>query len=74
MYRPSVVIHHVKRASSSQSQRAPYEFQRAMWLFYEKHYADTTPRLVHGLVLGGLALRGGPKLLREMLAGAKASR
>lgn len=71
VYRPAVVVRHVKRASSSKSARAPYEFQRAMWLFYEKHYAKTTPRLVHGLVMLGLALRGGPKLVREMTAAAR---
>lgn len=70
-YRPSVVVHHVKRASSAGSDRARYEFQRAMWLFYHKHYAATTPRLVHALVMGGIALRGGPRLAREMAAAAR---
>jgi len=67
VYRPHVVIHHVKRAASRASPQARFEFQRAMWLFYAKHYAATTPRLVHGLVLLGLALRGGPRLVRDML-------
>jgi GT2 family glycosyltransferase len=67
-YRPQVVIHHVKRAASRASPQARYEFQRAMWLFYLKHYAASTPRPVHGLVLLGLALRGGPRLLRDMRA------
>jgi GT2 family glycosyltransferase len=74
VYRPSVVVHHVKRASSSQSERAAYEFQRAMWLFYRKHYERQTPRLVHAMVLAGLALKGGPKLLREMRAAARQDR
>ena len=43
-----------------------------MWLFYDKHYAATTPRWVHGLVMLGLALRGGPRLVREMRDGASA--
>jgi len=66
-YRPAVVVRHEKRAASRTSPRARFEFQRAMWLFYEKHYARTTPRLVHGLVLTALALRGGPRLVGEML-------
>lgn len=68
VYRPQVVIHHVKRAASRGSPQARFEFQRAMWLFYQKHYAATTPRIVHGLVLLGLGLRGGPRLWREMRA------
>lgn len=65
-YRPQVVVHHVKRAASRRSARAAFEFQRAMWLFYQKHYAATTPRWAHALVLLGLALRGGPRLVRAM--------
>lgn len=66
VYRPQVLIHHVKRAASRGSSRAAYEFQRAMWLFYRKHYAATTPAPVGALVQLGLALRGGPALAREM--------
>jgi N-acetylglucosaminyl-diphospho-decaprenol L-rhamnosyltransferase len=65
-YRPDVVIQHVKRAASRTSPQARYEFQRAMWLFYRKHYAASTPRAVGLLVAAGLALRGGPALAREM--------
>ncbi len=73
VYRPEVVVQHLKRASSSGSRRARHEFQRAMWLFYEKHYEATTPRPVHWLVLSALALRGGPSLVREMLAARRAA-
>jgi len=66
VYRPQVVVRHVKRAASRQSRRARYEFQRSMWLFYDKHYAATTPRAVDCLVKLGLAARGGPALAREM--------
>lgn len=68
-YRPQVTVHHVKRAASRGSARARYEFQRAMWLFYRKHYAAGTARPLHWLVLCGLALRGGPRLLRDMRPG-----
>jgi GT2 family glycosyltransferase len=66
VYRPAVVVHHVKRASSRKSPRARFEFQRAMWLFYEKHYAASTSRPVDALVRLAIALRGGRPLWREM--------
>lgn len=69
VYRPATTIHHVKRAASRGSRRARFEFQRAMWLFYAKHYAATTSLPVHALVMLGLALRGGPALAREIWSG-----
>lgn len=66
VYYPEVVVHHIKRAASRTSPKAQYEFQRAMWLFYKKHYRATTPPLMDRLIRLGLALRGGPALLREM--------
>lgn len=38
-----------------------------MYIFYRKHYAEATPFWIHYLVLGGLALRGGRRMLREMV-------
>lgn len=72
-YRPRTVVHHVKRAASRASPRARREFQRAMWLFYDKHYARRTSLPVHLLVMAGLALRGGPGLLAEMLGHQRAA-
>ncbi|MFN4294777.1 MAG: glycosyltransferase family 2 protein [Thermoflexales bacterium] len=66
VYYPDVTVHHVKRAASRTSAKAQYEFQRAMWLFYKKHYRASTHPLVDRLVRLGLAIRGGPALLREM--------
>jgi GT2 family glycosyltransferase len=69
-YYPQVVVQHVKRASSGQSSdgavRAKYEFDRAMWLFYCKHYQATTPRWLDGCVRLGLGFKGGPQLRAEM--------
>lgn len=65
-YRPQVVVWHEKRAASRHSERASYEFQRAMWIFYHKHYERSTPTAVHLLVLAALAARGGPRLVGEM--------
>jgi len=58
-YVPSVTIHHIKRAASRRSPRAQREFQRAMLLFYRKHYRIQTPTWLHLLVLSGLLFRGG---------------
>jgi N-acetylglucosaminyl-diphospho-decaprenol L-rhamnosyltransferase len=72
-YYPKVVVQHVKRASSSQSNagaaKARYEFDRAMWLFYHKHYQALTPRWLDTLVQLGLGLKGGPQLRAEMKKG-----
>jgi N-acetylglucosaminyl-diphospho-decaprenol L-rhamnosyltransferase len=73
-YNPSVVVRHVKRASFSKNPRAAYEFERAMWLFYRKHYQPATPRFLNALICLGLALRGGMPLAREMLRGSRNER
>lgn len=65
-YHPEVTVRHVKRAASRKSQKAKFEFQRAMLLFYRKHYQRTTPFLLHLLVMAGLLLKGGTRLLPEM--------
>lgn len=67
VYYPEVTVLHFKRSSSRGSARARYEFQRAMWLFYRKHYRATTPRWLDTLVRLGIGLRGGRRLMREML-------
>jgi N-acetylglucosaminyl-diphospho-decaprenol L-rhamnosyltransferase len=66
-YYPEVTVLHYKRKASEQNRdKANYEFWRAMYIFYRKHYAEATPSWAHYLVLGGLALRGGRRILREM--------
>ncbi len=65
-YHPQVVVKHVKRASSRKSRKAQFEFQRAMLIFYRKHYRATTPLWLHSLVMMGLLLKGGRDLWREM--------
>jgi hypothetical protein len=69
VYYPTVTVHHVKRAASSTSAKAQFEFQRAMWLFYKKHYRASTPKLIHLLVRKGIAWRGGPELAQEIEQG-----
>jgi hypothetical protein len=68
IYYPEVEVLHIKRAASTSSPKAHYEFERAMWLFYHKHYRATTPRILDALVRLGLSLRGGRRLMREMRA------
>ncbi len=57
-YNPAVTVLHYKEASSQHSDKARYEFYRAMAIFYRKHYAAHTPWPLHILVLGGITLRG----------------
>jgi GT2 family glycosyltransferase len=66
-YNPAVRVLHYKRQASKQSARARYEFWRAGYLFYKKHYAANTPLPLHLLVIAGLALKGGWQLVREMM-------
>jgi N-acetylglucosaminyl-diphospho-decaprenol L-rhamnosyltransferase len=57
VYYPLVTVLHVKRASSRQSPRAQIEFWRSMEIFYRKHYADATPRVIHAAILGTVRLQ-----------------
>lgn len=66
-YYPAVQVLHYKRQSSRHSPRAAYEFWRAAYLFYRKHYAQQTAWPLHLLITMGLAWKGGWKLIREMM-------
>lgn len=68
LYYPQVTVLHVKRAASRQNPRTRVEFQRASLIFYRKHYAATTPRLLHFAVLMGLLLKGGRPLWDDLRA------
>lgn len=59
LYNPDCTVLHYKRASSRHSRKALYEFYRAMLLFYEKHYAQTTPFWLHWFVIGAVHLQAG---------------
>lgn len=65
-YYPGVQVLHYKRAASAGSPRAQYEFWRAAYIFYKKHYEATTPLALRGMIQLGLALKGGMKLVDEM--------
>ncbi|MBI3537075.1 MAG: glycosyltransferase family 2 protein [Chloroflexi bacterium] len=65
-YNPGVHVLHVKRAASRGDARARYEFWRAAYIFYQKHYARVTPFFMRALIAFGLAFKGGPRLIAEM--------
>jgi len=65
-YYPAVSVTHIKRAAFRKNPAAAYEFERAMWLFYRKHYRGGTPRWLDYIIRAGLSLRGGIRLVREM--------
>lgn len=67
VYYPEVVVWHIKRAASRKSQKAQFEFYRAMLIFYRKHFRTTTPLWLHSLVMLGLMAKGGRRLWGEIL-------
>ncbi len=66
-YNPAVTVLHVKRAASRHSRKAQHEFYRAMRIFYDKHYAHSTSRWLHWLVLTGISLRSGLLRVQQLL-------
>jgi N-acetylglucosaminyl-diphospho-decaprenol L-rhamnosyltransferase len=65
-YYAPVIVHHIKRAASSKSSKAQFEFWRAMLIFYRKHYRKSTPLWMHSLILLALLVKGGPNLWQEI--------
>ena len=65
-YYAPVTVYHIKRAASSKSSKAQFEFWRAMLIFYRKHYRKNTPIIVHGLILLALLFKGGSDLWQEI--------
>ncbi len=65
-YHADVTVYHKKRAASSKSKRAPFEFWRAMLIFYRKHFRQETALPLHLLILTALLVKGGPGLWQEI--------
>lgn len=65
-YHPAVIVYHVKRAASSQNPVAQFEFWRAMLIFYRKYYRQSTPLVMHLLILMALLIKGGSQLWQEI--------
>lgn len=58
-YNAQVTVLHYKGAASRHSRKAQYEFYRAMYVFYRKHYASSTPFWFGWLIILGIFLKGG---------------
>lgn len=75
-YNPAVTVLHYKEAASRGDRqirpKTRYEFYRAMYVFYQKHYAATTPFWLRWLIVSGIVLRGGMVMLQEILKAGKA--
>lgn len=65
-YYPKVIVHHVKRAASRKSEKAQFEFWRAMLIFYRKHFRKTTIFPLHLMIMGALLMKGGAGLWSEI--------
>ncbi|NOK64007.1 MAG: glycosyltransferase family 2 protein [Chloroflexi bacterium AL-W] len=75
MYAPHVIVHHYKRASSSQRPFASIRhFYHAMRVFHRKHYAATAPALFNITIEAGITLKEAWSLGRNFLRPAAARR
>jgi N-acetylglucosaminyl-diphospho-decaprenol L-rhamnosyltransferase len=75
MYVPSAIIHHYKRASSSQRPfRSIHHFYEAMRVFHRKHYAAITPAALNLLIEAGITLKEAWSLGSNFLRPATARR
>lgn len=67
MYYSDVKIIHYKGSSSKQKNKLIYEFYRAMYLFYNKHYKDEYSRIITVITYAGIWGMYGLKLSLNML-------
>ena len=75
MYVPSAIVHHYKRASSTQRPfRSIHAFYDAMRVFHRKHYAATTPAPLNWLIETGITLKEVSGLGRNLLSPPAARR
>lgn len=79
-YNGKVEMTHVKQAASRQSPKSRIDFYEAMWIFYAKHYRQTTARWLEWLILLGIVGKGGLdvalhlwRYCRETLPGSSAA-
>ncbi|MBN1584604.1 MAG: glycosyltransferase family 2 protein [Anaerolineae bacterium] len=66
-YKADVTVLHYKGAASRHSRKARYEFYRAMYVFYQKHYAASTPFLLGWLIVLGILVKGGLAMAIEIV-------
>lgn len=70
-YKADVIVLHYKGAASRHSRKARYEFYRAMYLFYQKHYAASTPFYLGWLIVLGILIKGGLAMAVESVRGSR---
>jgi GT2 family glycosyltransferase len=71
-YFPDSIIYHLIGKSSDQvPTRMTYEFHRSQYLFYKKHYAQTTSFLLRPVIPVGIAARAAGQLLRYQVRNLK---
>lgn len=58
-YYPRVQVLHHKGAASRGNPRVRFAFYQAMHIFVRKHYRQQTPLLLYGLIVAGIAVKGG---------------
>ncbi len=74
-YYPAVEVLHYKGESSKQRVfKTTYEFYRAMYIFYRKHYARHTFWLLRPVIVTGIIVQGSWALLRNALRPATSRR
>ena len=67
-YNPAVVVlHHKGESSRGESLLVTREFYRAMWVFFQKHYAPQTFFLWRWLIFSAIFFRGGLAYLMNLI-------
>lgn len=64
-YNGKTEITHVKEAASSQSIKSRIDFYEAMWIFYHKHYRNSTSWLLDKFIMLGVVGKGGLDVARH---------
>ncbi|NUQ37026.1 MAG: glycosyltransferase family 2 protein [Caldilineales bacterium] len=76
LYYPRVRVLHHKGAASKGNPRVRRAFYDAMRIFVRKHYRQSTPLWLYGLIMAGISLKGqvdvGEAWLRQQLAAGSA--
>ncbi len=70
-YYPQVIVYHHKGAASRGNVRVRRAFYDAMAIFVRKHYKAQTNPLLYGLIMAGIAIKGGLDVGLTWLRGRK---
>lgn len=73
LYDPGAcIVHHRAGSSRTRTFRTTVDFYRAMWIFYQKHYAGQNFFLTNALVWSGIWTLGSARIIANWLTGQKA--